>query len=507
MSNLARANSVDALIRRAAARTPNAVALHFSGRSHTYAELDAAISRAAGRLLSLGLEPGDRIAAYGTNSDAYAIAFFAASRAGLVHVPVNFALQGEELSYILADSGATALLVDAALRPHFDAVASDTSIQHVLDFREGPDSLLAQASAGEIPELAPPAGGDDLVQLMYTSGTTSKPKGTMISHSGQIYHYLACLQALDYAADDRPLVCMPLYHTAAMHAFLVPYLAIGAEVFLHERPDIPVLLEAIERDSIGSMFLAPTVWVPLSHHPDLDLRDISSLKKAQYGASIMPTPVLQRLRAKYPELGFYNAFGQTEIGPVATVLRPEEHDERPASAGRPVMFVEARVIDAEGNDVAPGEQGEIVYRSPQLCLGYWNKPEATEEAFEGGWFHSGDLVVRDEQGYVTVVDRIKDVINTGGVLVASREVEEAIYGHESVAEVAVVGMPHERWIEQVTAFVVVKDGAAEPTEDEIVEFAAQSIASFKVPKQVIFVPQLPRNQSGKLLKRVLRDEH
>ena len=504
MSNLARSNSIDALVRRAAARTPHAVALHFGDRSHTYAELDAAISRAAGRLLELGLEPGDRVAAYGTNSDAYAIGFFAASRAGLIHVPVNYALQGEELSYILADSGAVALLVDAALRPHFDAVAADTSIQHVIDFREGTDSLLAQATAGEIPELESPAGGDELAQLMYTSGTTSKPKGTMISHGGQIHHYLACLQALDYTADDRPLVCMPLYHTAAMHAFLVPYLAIGAEVFLHERPDIPVLLEAIERDSIGSMFLAPTVWVPLSNHPDLETRDISSLRKAQYGASIMPTPVLQRLRKRYPELGFYNAFGQTEIGPVATVLRPEEHEERPASAGRPVMFVEARVVDPEGNDVPAGEQGEIIYRSPQLCLGYWNKPEATEEAFTGGWFHSGDLVVRDEQGYVTVVDRIKDVINTGGVLVASREVEEAIYGHDAVAEVAVVGMPHERWIEQVTAFIVVKDGAEEPAEDEIIEFAARSLASFKVPKQVIVVPQLPRNQSGKLLKRVLR---
>ncbi|WP_333617729.1 fatty acyl-CoA synthetase [Dietzia sp.] len=505
MSNLARANSVDAVVRRSAARTPNAVALHFADRALTYAELDAAVSRAAGRLLSLGLEPGDRIAAYGTNSDAYAIAFFAASRAGLIHVPINYALQGEELTYILADSGATVLVVDAALRPRFEEIAADTSVRHVLDFREGPDSLLVQAGSGEVPELSPPEGGDELVQLMYTSGTTSKPKGTKISHSGQIHHYLSCLQALDYTPDDRPLVCMPLYHTAAMHAFLVPYLAIGAEVFLHERPDIPTLLETIERERIGSMFLAPTVWVPLANHPDLDKRDISSLKKAQYGASIMPTPVLQRLRKRYPELGFYNAFGQTEIGPVATVLRPEEHDERPASAGRPVMFVEARVIDPEGNDVAPGEQGEIVYRSPQLCLGYWNKPEATDEAFKGGWFHSGDLVVRDSEGFVTVVDRIKDVINTGGILVASREVEEAVYEHEAVAEVAVVGMPHERWIEQVTAFIVVKDGMDEPSEDEIIEVASRHLASFKMPKQVIVVPQLPRNQSGKLLKRVLRE--
>jgi len=217
----------------------------------------------------------------------------------------------------------------------------------------------------------------------------------------------------------------------------------------------------------------------------------------------MPVTVLQRLREKYPDLGFYNCFGQSEIGPLACVLRPEEHDARPASAGRPVVFVEARVVDETGAEVAAGEQGEVVYRSPQLCRGYWNKPEATREAFRDGWFHSGDLVVRDPEGFVEVVDRIKDVINTGGVLVASREVEDAVYRDERVAEVAVVGTPDPKWIEAVTAVVVLKEGA-HVTEDEIIAGTREHLAPFKIPKRVVFVDELPRNQSGKLLKRELR---
>ena len=266
---------------------------------------------------------------------------------------------------------------------------------------------------------------------------------------------------------------------------------------------MPDILRYVEEERIGSLFLAPTVWVPLANHPDLDTRDLSSLRKAQYGASIMPVTVLNRLRERYPDLGFYNCFGQSEIGPLATVLRPEEHEQRPASCGRPVFFVETRIVDADGNDVPAGESGEVLYRSPQLCSGYWDNPEATAEAFRDGWFHSGDLVTRDAQGYITVVDRIKDVINTGGVLVASREVEDALYTHPDVAEVAVIGMPDERWIEAITAVVVPREGTA-PGEQELIEHVRGKLAAFKVPKRVTFVDELPRNQSGKLLKRELR---
>jgi fatty-acyl-CoA synthase len=305
-------------------------------------------------------------------------------------------------------------------------------------------------------------------------------------------------------ATDEPLHPMPLYHSAGMHVLMLPYLSVGATNHLMETPDVAEILRRIEADGIGALFLAPTVWVPLSNHPDFATRDLSSLRKAFYGASIMPRPVLERLQKALPDLGFYNLFGQSEIGPLATALQPDEHLERPESCGRAVLFVELRVIDGEGNDVPAGELGEVVYRSPQLCEGYWDKPEETEEAFSGGWFHSGDLVRMDDQGFITVVDRIKDVINTGGVLVASREVEDALYTHPKVAEVAVIGTPDDRWIEAITAFVVLKDGAREG-EAELITHVKARLAGFKVPKRVVVVDELPRNASGKLLKRVLRD--
>ncbi|RBL80648.1 acyl-CoA synthetase, partial [Streptomyces cavourensis] len=221
-----------------------------------------------------------------------------------------------------------------------------------------------------------------------------------------------------------------------------------------------------------------------------------------YGASIMPVPVLERLRARLPHLAFYNCFGQSEIGPLATVLGPDEHECRMESCGRPVLFVEARVVDEEGREVPDGTAGEVVYRSPQLCTGYWDKPEETAEAFRDGWFRSGDLAVRDAEGYFTVVDRVKDVINSGGVLVASRQVEDALYTHPAVAETAVVGLPDERWIEAVTAVVVLR---GEASDTELIAHAREKLAPFKAPKRVVFVEELPRNASGKILKRELRD--
>lgn len=497
MSSGTRVNTVDGILRRSAAKYPERAALVFEGRSHTYRGLDEAVDRAARHLMALGLKSGDRVAAYGVNSDAYVVGFLACARAGLVHVPVNYALVGEELKYLVAQSGSRAILVDPELVSTLDAVREDLDLEHILSF---PDLLDAAAVDGEVESSAT---GADLAQLLYTSGTTSKPKGAMMSHAALVSEYVSSVIALGFTRDDNPLVAMPLYHSAGMHVFMLPYLSVGATVQLMKRPDVPDILRRIEEDQIGSLFLAPTVWVPLAHHPDLDTRDLSSLKKAQYGASIMPVTVLNRLRERYPDLDFYNCFGQSEIGPLATVLQPEEHDARPASCGRAVFFVETRVVDADGNDVPDGVAGEVLYRSPQLCDGYWDKPEASAEAFSGGWFHSGDLVTRDAEGFITVVDRIKDVINTGGILVASREVEDAIYTHPSVAEVAVIGVPDDKWIEAVSAVVVLKVGE-QLARDELIAHVKGLIAPFKVPKTVTFVDELPRNQSGKLLKRELR---
>jgi fatty-acyl-CoA synthase len=507
-ADLTRSSTVPDLIRRSARRTPTRDALIFGERRWTYEELNDAVSRVAGRLLELGLRKGERVAAYGTNSDAYVLLYLGCARAGLVHVPVNYNLVGAELSYIINDARSIALFADPGLMGAVEAIGDDLGdVTWTGTLRDGVDGkidVLAWALTGEVPSLeAIPVADDDLVQLLYTSGTTAAPKGAMMTHRAFVHEYVSCVAALDMTERDVPLHPLPLYHSAQMHAFLMPYLMLGATNYVIEKPDPADVLERVERDGITSLFAPPTVWIAIGEHPDFATRDLSSLRKAYYGASIMPVPVLQRLRGALDGVGFYNAFGQSEIAPLATVLRPEEHDERPDSAGRPVLFVEIKVVDDEGQDVtAEGGVGEVLYRSPQLCTGYWDKPDATEEAFAGGWFHSGDLVRIDSEGYIFVVDRVKDVINTGGVLVASREVEEALYTHPAVAEVAVIGTPHPKWIEAISAVVVTREPV---TEDELLAHARERLAPFKLPKSVHFVDELPKNPSGKLLKRDLRE--
>jgi fatty-acyl-CoA synthase len=502
-------STVADLVRRSARRWPNRTALVFGERRWTYGELDDAVARVAGRLLETGLTHGERVAAYGTNSDAYLLLYLGCARAGLVHVPVNFNLVGGELSYIIMQSGAAALFADPALMGAVEAISDDLGdVRRIGTLRDGADArddVLQWALTGETPDLSEvEVKDDDLVQLLYTSGTTAAPKGAMMTHRAFVHEYVSCVVALDMTAQDVPLHPLPLYHSAQMHAFLMPYLMLGAINHVVEKPDPADVLERVERDGITSLFAPPTVWIAISEHPDFATRDLSALKKAYYGASIMPVPVLRRLRDALDGVGFYNAFGQSEIAPLATVLRPEEHDARPDSAGRPVLFVEIKVVDDEGREIAGAGQGEVLYRSPQLCTGYWGKPEETAEAFAGGWFHSGDLVRVDEEGFIFVVDRVKDVINTGGVLVASREVEEVLYTHPAVAEVAVIGTPHDRWIEAITAVVVTRQAA---TEDELLAHARERLAPFKLPKAVHFVDELPKNPSGKLLKRELRERY
>lgn len=418
-----------------------------------------------------------------------------------MHVPINHNLEGEDLSYIIEQSGSSAVLVDPHLEHRLPGGV------RAVPLRDAAGSLLehTRGREGEAVFLLGPDHSGDLAQLLYTSGTTALPKGAMMTHRALVHEYVSAITALDLRETDKPIHALPLYHSAQMHVFLLPYLAIGAENTIIDAPDAERIFELVEAGRADSLFAPPTVWIGLSQHPGFASRDLSGLRKAYYGASIMPVPVLERLRERLPSLAFYNCFGQSEIGPLATVLGPDEHEGRMESCGRPVLFVEARIVDERGLEVPDGSQGEVVYHSPQLCEGYWDKPEETKEAFRDGWFHSGDLAVRDADGYFTVVDRVKDVINSGGVLVASRQVEDALYTHESVAETAVIGLPDERWIEAVTAVVVRKGEQGEVTEAELIEHAREKLAHFKAPKRVLFVDELPRNASGKILKRELRD--
>jgi len=310
----------------------------------------------------------------------------------------------------------------------------------------------------------------------------------------------------EYSPDDVDVHSLPLYHCAQLDVFLGPDVWIGATSVILPGPDPSAILEAIEEHEANRFFAPPTVWIGLLRHPGFDDADLSTLVKGYYGASPMPVEILKEMQKRLPDVRLWNFYGQTEMAPLATSLGPDEQLEYAGSAGRPALNVETRIVDDQDRDVALGEVGEIVHRSPHATLGYYENEEKTREAFRNGWFHSGDLGYVDGTGHLYVVDRKKDMIKTGGENVASREVEEAIYQLEGVAEVAVFGISHPRWVEAVAAAVVPKDGAS-LTSEAVIEHSRTVLAGYKSPKYVVIVDALPKNPSGKIVKRQLREQH
>jgi fatty-acyl-CoA synthase len=479
--------------------------------TRSFAELDADASRIANALRDRGISPGDRVAILSRNSVRYAQAIFGVARAGAVLVPINFMLNASEVGYVLSHSRSVAMLVQNGMATLAEQAlgineADAVRVRAVLDAErqdwEPFAALLEHPEAEEPPvQIAP----DDPAQILYTSGTESRPKGAVLSHSALITQYTSCIVDGGMDADDVELHAMPLYHCAQQHCFLVPDIYLGATSLIVPAPEPSAVLEAIEHHRITKLFAPPTVWIGLLRHSDFDRRDLSSLRKGYYGAAIMPVEVLREITSRLLHLRLWNFYGQTEMAPVAVMLQPEDQVRKAGAAGRPCLNVETRVIRSNGTDADVGEIGEIVHRGPHAILEYLDDPEKTAQAFEGGWFHSGDLGVLDEEGYLTVVDRIKDIIKTGGENVASREVEETLYEHEAVAEVAVIGVPHPTWIEAVVAIVVPRPGM-QVTADELRAHARGRLAGFKVPKAFAFVDAMPKNPSGKLLKRELREQ-
>nr|WP_145550205.1 acyl-CoA synthetase [Variovorax boronicumulans] len=505
-----RRHTIADLLRRTRRRYPGRTAIRCGAVSWTYAQFDDICSRLAAGLAGLGVATGDRVAVVSRNSHAFAALRYAVARLGAVLVPVNFMLNAEEVRYILDHAGASVLCVDTASAAVALQAADGTAVRHRVwlpaeDASEAVagllpfDALLADAAALVEPALE----ADALAQIIYTSGTESRPKGAMLTHAAVIAEYVSCLVDAEIAQGDRVLHALPLYHCAQLDVFLGPCIYVGATNVITGKPTPDNLLALMARERITSFFAPPTVWIGLLRAPQFDATDLSALAKGYYGASIMPVEVLKEILRRLPGTRLWNLYGQTEIAPVATVLPPEDQLRKAGSAGRATLNVETRVVDDAMQDVAVGQVGEIVHRSPQLLSGYYRDPERTAAAFEGGWFHSGDLGVLDEEGYLTVVDRKKDMIKTGGENVASREVEEVLYTIEGVSEVAVIGLPDPKWIEAVTAVVVRRPGSA-LDEAGLVAAASARLAHFKVPKRVHFVDALPKNPSGKLLKRELR---
>jgi fatty-acyl-CoA synthase len=514
----ARSQSLGDLPRRTARRTPDKLAVVDGATRLTFAELDARVAAAAAALADAGLRPGDRLALLCHNCWQFAVLDFACARAGVVLVPVNFMLGGDEIAYILDHSGAVAFVVEDALLPVAEnalAAASGGTVRHRAVVRLEPDAHPSlpdgwrDAQAYFDHDGTPPdvlVGDDDPVRMMFTSGTESRPKGALLSSRALMWQYVSCAIDGSMSPDDVDLHTLPLYHCAQLDCFLGVDVYLGATSVILRGPDPAAILRAIEEHRVTKFFAPPTVWIGLLRQPDLDTADLSSLRKGYYGASPMPVEVLKEIQQRLTGVNLWNFYGQTEMAPLATILGPEEQLSHPGSAGRAGLNVETRVVDDRDQPVPAGTIGEIVHRSPHATLGYYRDPEKTAEAFRNGWFHSGDLGYLDEDGRLYVVDRKKDMIKTGGENVASREVEEAIYRLEGVAEVAVFGISHPRWVEAVAAVVVPKEGAT-LTSERVVEHARSVLAGYKAPKYVVVADALPKNPSGKILKRQLRDQH
>jgi fatty-acyl-CoA synthase len=514
MNPLIHRQTLSDLLRRSAARFPRKTAIVCGQTRWTYAEFDALCSRLAAGLAGRGIVKGERVAVLARNSHAFAALRFALARLGAVLVPINFMLKAEEAAYILRHAGARLLATDSGLAALAqEAAALDTAVEGFVWLpSEDPSEPVPGMTPFEelcvvhaVPDEAPPVelAGQDLAQIIYTSGTESTPKGAMLTHEAVIWQYVSCVVDAGIAADDLMLHALPLYHCAQLDVFLGPAIYVGATNVITAKPVPDHLLPLIERHRITSFFAPPTVWIALLRSPLFDRCDLATLAKGYYGASIMPVAVMREILQRLPALRLWNLYGQTEIAPLATMLGPEDQLRKPGSAGRAVLNVETRVVDDAMRDVAPGEVGEVVHRSPHLMRGYFHDDARTAAAFEGGWFHSGDLATIDDEGFISIVDRKKDMIKTGGENVASREVEEVIYRLPEVSEVAVVGVPHPRWVEAVLAVVVTKPGLA-LDEAALLAHCAAHLAGFKRPKKVVFVDSLPKNPSGKLLKRELR---
>jgi fatty-acyl-CoA synthase len=510
----ARQHALGDIPRRTARRVPDKLALIDGAVSLTFAQLDVAIDRTAAGLEAAGLAKGDRLAALSRNCWQYAVLSPATARLGAIFVPINFMLGPDEVAFILDHSAASVFVVEDGLIPLGEkalaASAGTTKMRVVI--KRSDDAVSGGWTDvqdwidfdGSAPQVI--VGDDDPVRLMYTSGTESRPKGVLLSSRSLMWQYTSCVIDGGMAADDVELHCLPMYHCAQLDCFLLPDIYLGATSVILPGPEPRAILEAIERHRVTKFFAPPTVWISLLRCPDFDRTDLSSLSKGYYGASPMPVEILKEIQQRLPDLRLWNFYGQTEMAPLATILTPDEQLAHAGSAGRAALNVETRIVDGNDEPVAAGNVGEIVHRSPQATLGYYNQPEQTQDAFRNGWFHSGDLGYVDEHGRLYVVDRKKDMIKTGGENVASREVEEAIYAHPDVAEVAVFGVPHPTWVEAVAAVVVPKPGT-QLEATAVISHARERLAGFKTPKYVVLAESLPRNPSGKILKRQLREEH
>lgn len=503
-------------VRRHAHVQPVDVALRSDGSGITYEELDARFDRVAAAFSRLGVGVGGRVAILMANRTEYIEALGGIMRLGAIAVPLNFRLVAAEVAHLLHDSGATLLVVDqerqGIAREAVAAAGGDAPVVVVGDpaasgsghgwadiLDDAPDTPPLSPDTVAAWEPAAPAA------IMYTSGTTGRPKGAVLTHLNLLMSTMAFMRTTRSLGNGGTSLCAaPIFHIAGL-AKVVPALTLGQTVVLTSSRtfDPAGVLDLLESERVTDMFLVPTQWQAMCDLPDIAERSLH-LRAVTWGASPALPSTMEAMARSFPDVPFTAVFGQTEMSPVTCVLDGEDATRKFGSVGLPVPAVNIRVVDEEMRDVENGQVGEIVYRGPSMMARYWNNPDATAEAMRGGWFHSGDLVRRDDEGFVFVVDRKKDMIISGGENIYSTEIEDVIDTHPKVREVAVIGVPHPRWVETPLAVIVPSDPDDPPTEDDVETWCRARLASYKKPSAIRIVDALPRNVNGKVLKTDLR---
>ena len=497
------------LLEESAKTRPEGTALVIGGRKVSYSALRDGARSFAGALSSMGVAPGDKVAMMVPNVPQFVVAYYAILATGASVVPLNVLLKGPEIKYHLEDSGAKVLVAWEGFLEEARKGLEGSSCESLVVV-ESPDGSGATEDKGSFEALVreyPPefdAYGtmpDDTAVVIYTSGTTGRPKGAELTHANMFMNAMCNadkLLAMD--EDDVAIAVLPLFHIFGQTCVMNATIYRGGTMALVPRFEPEAALKAIQSAGVTVFSGVPTMYQYLLRYPDLDKYDISSLRIGVSGGASMPVEVMKAVEERF-EIVILEGYGLSETSPTATFNRSVSQ-RKVGSIGLPIWGTEAKVVGGDDREVAPGERGELALRGHHIMKGYLNKPEATAEAMRNGWFHTGDIATMDEDGYFYIVDRVKDMIIRGGYNVYPREVEEALYEHPGIAEVAVVGAPHEALGEEVTAVVAMKEGEV-ASEEEIISFAKQRVAAYKHPRRVTFVDELPKTATGKILKREL----